>query len=262
MEPRQWRNELPPELREVLHTGIAVNAPTGTKQAVWNAVSAKLAATSLGASAGGVTALTILKPLAIGLAVGAVTAVSVVEIRSATTPTRAPSAQVSPQSQSVAPSRVISPKPREISGPVTAELPPSRTPKAAITPSPADVAPRVASAEPSVPISEMAPNGAPSGIAAFPDSSADEPDATVLEGRRLNRARAALQAGDARAALTQLDAIAADFPNGVLGQERDALRTEALLGIGDRARARELAQRFLARYPQSPHAASVERALH
>ena len=99
-------------------------------------------------------------------------------------------------------------------------------------------------------------------MATFPDQATPEEDRTVRESRRLNQARAALQAGNARGALDQLDLIAADFPSGVLVQERDALRIEALLGLGERQRARELARQFLAAHPRSPHTAAVERALH
>ena len=37
-------------------------------------------------------------------------------------------------------------------------------------------------------------------------------------------------------------------------QERDALAVEALLRAGDMDRARSLAEKFIAKYPTSPHA--------
>src|SRR6185295_3832504 len=68
--------------------------------------------------------------------------------------------------------------------------------------------------------------------------------ATVLESKRFAAARDSLRAGDARTALGELDALAQDFPNGVLAQERDALRIQALAALGQKDRARELGQRF------------------
>jgi outer membrane protein assembly factor BamD (BamD/ComL family) len=83
----------------------------------------------------------------------------------------------------------------------------------------------------------------------------------ALESRRVAEARAYLRSGDARGALSLLDALRRDFPRGVLAQERDALAIEAMLALGDRAKARAAATRFLAQYPASPHAATVKRAL-
>lgn len=62
-------------------------------------------------------------------------------------------------------------------------------------------------------------------------------------------------------ALSALDAIAREFPNGALAQEREALAIEALRVGGRSAEARLRATAFLARYPASPHAASVRHAL-
>jgi hypothetical protein len=54
-----------------------------------------------------------------------------------------------------------------------------------------------------------------------------------------------------RAALSILAQLDRDFPRGVLQEERDALTVLAHWHAGDRAIARELAQRFVARYPRS-----------
>lgn len=96
--------------------------------------------------------------------------------------------------------------------------------------------------------------------AAFPS----EADASVLdraESRRIARARALLRGSNARGALVELEAVRRDFPNGTLAQEREALSIEALLALGEKANARERAGAFLSRYPKSPHAALVRRAL-
>jgi len=260
MEPDQWRNALPPDVREVLQTGITLGPPTGSKQAIWSALASKLPAATAGAAAGGVTALTILKPLAVGLALGAVTAVGALEIRSAIAPPSSVSASALPPSAAPVEPRPRLPTPSAVPELASTQPAPSAIVKPAASPVSAD---GVALAVPSALIEERASSAAPSGVAAFPETKLGMPpeDATLRESRRLNQARSALQSGNARSALTQLDALAAEFPNGVLEQERDALRIEALLGLGDRKRARALAEQFISRYPRSPHAAAVGRAL-
>jgi hypothetical protein len=66
--------------------------------------------------------------------------------------------------------------------------------------------------------------------------------------------RAALAAGDARAALAKLDAYGRAFPNAALAEEATVLHVDALSLQGDRASAAAIARRFLAANPASPHA--------
>lgn len=77
----------------------------------------------------------------------------------------------------------------------------------------------------------------------------------------IDRARAALAAGDAREAVAQTHEYEARFPHGSLLQEATVLRVEALLRLGEPSRAREVGDRFLAAYPTSPHAARVRQML-
>ena len=63
--------------------------------------------------------------------------------------------------------------------------------------------------------------------------------------------------GDAGRAIGLLAQARERFPGGVLGQERAALGVEALMQSGARAEAAESARRFLAAFPNSPHAARV-----
>jgi len=76
--------------------------------------------------------------------------------------------------------------------------------------------------------------------------------AHVAEARALVRSGAAAQALDS---LAELDAIA---PSGVLMQERQSLRIEALMALGRSSEAGRAARLFLEQYPESPHAARVE----
>jgi hypothetical protein len=125
---------------------------------------------------------------------------------------------------------------------------------------------------------EPAPEPAPAPVdpsaarAAFPEpvqAAASPPapapasarDRARLESQRVAEARALLHAGDPRGALALLHSVASEFPNGVLVQEREALTVDALLASGDRDSARQRASDFVQRYPDSPHAPAVQRAL-
>jgi hypothetical protein len=262
MDSKQWTRNLPAEVRDVLDAGASMSAPSGAKQAVWSALSAKLPLATAGAAAGGLSVLSIAKPLAVGLAIGAAVTVGAIEIRSKVAP--APPASLSHGATRVNPTPAGSP-PSELAPNAAAEQAPQSAAapaiKAAPTPSSVQGAPPTSALSAGA-LGDRPPISGTSSVAAFPDEAAPQEHRTVLESRRLNQARAALQAGDARGAVAQLDAIAVDFPSGVLVQERDALRIEALLGLGEHERARELARQFLARHPHSPHAAAVQRALH
>ncbi|HTN87691.1 MAG TPA: outer membrane protein assembly factor BamD, partial [Sorangium sp.] len=77
----------------------------------------------------------------------------------------------------------------------------------------------------------------------------------------IDRARDALGAGDAAGCLSELDAYDMRFPRSAMGEEATVLRIEALIRLGDLARAADLGQRFLASRPTSPHAAGVRALL-
>lgn len=63
---------------------------------------------------------------------------------------------------------------------------------------------------------------------------------------------------DPNAAFALAERSAREFPYGALREEREALTVLALERLGERARAREAARAFLARYPQSPLRAALE----
>jgi outer membrane protein assembly factor BamD (BamD/ComL family) len=71
-------------------------------------------------------------------------------------------------------------------------------------------------------------------------------------------ARRALHAGDFATTLRLLDAAAATFPSGTLAQEREALAIQALARSGQREAAAKRAATFLAKHPESPHAADLK----
>jgi outer membrane protein assembly factor BamD (BamD/ComL family) len=73
----------------------------------------------------------------------------------------------------------------------------------------------------------------------------------------LDKARAALAAGDTGDALRTVDDYDARFPGGSLWQEATVLRIEALLHQGKQREAADLADRFLGSQPKSPYAAKI-----
>ncbi|HTA19406.1 MAG TPA: hypothetical protein VK989_08945 [Polyangia bacterium] len=91
------------------------------------------------------------------------------------------------------------------------------------------------------------------------DTSAHRPAASRLaaEGRVVLDARQALRDGQPDEALRGLEAARAEFGEGALAQEREALTIEALARAGRRDEARARAVAFLHAHPESPHAAAV-----
>jgi hypothetical protein len=70
----------------------------------------------------------------------------------------------------------------------------------------------------------------------------------------IDRARAAIAAGDGVRGGQLVDEYERRFPHGTFTQEAEVLRVEALELRADRAGARRAAERFLAAHPASPHA--------
>ncbi|HEY3666126.1 MAG TPA: hypothetical protein VGL19_09010 [Polyangiaceae bacterium] len=88
-------------------------------------------------------------------------------------------------------------------------------------------------------------------------------DVSSLEGEvaALDGARAALGGGDPSRALGLLDQYQQAFPKGALRPEASYLRIQALSKSGQAGAARDLAARFLASHPKSPHAAQLQALL-
>jgi TolA-binding protein len=85
--------------------------------------------------------------------------------------------------------------------------------------------------------------------------------ATTLaeEGRLLAKAHQLVQSGQPQQALEILRLSESRYPGSVLYQEREVLIIEALGATGASGAAGVRAERFLKRYPKSPHAGRVER---
>jgi outer membrane lipoprotein YfiO len=92
-----------------------------------------------------------------------------------------------------------------------------------------------------------------------PSAEQSRRDQLSAESALLTQARAELRKGDARGAQQLLNRLQAQFPKGVLGQEREVLAIEVLAARGNAAAAKRRAQAFIAAYPESPHSAQLSR---
>jgi hypothetical protein len=141
----------------------------------------------------------------------------------------------------VGPAQLPAVHPVEPSPPPAAPLPAQEAPVAEATPS-SDVSPRSRT---------LAARG-PGSVRSV-ESSPEGAKSIALEIRALDRVRALLESHDPRAALAQLDEYSRNSPRGALGQEATLLRIEALVAVGDTARAGTLAERFLRDHPNTLH---------
>ena len=92
-------------------------------------------------------------------------------------------------------------------------------------------------------------------IAGFASESPNARD----ESQLIASARTALRSGSGAFALQLLDRAESRFPQGILVQEREALRVESLAALGRTAEARTRADAFMRAYPKSPHLGRVSR---
>jgi TolA-binding protein len=86
-------------------------------------------------------------------------------------------------------------------------------------------------------------------------------DRLKAESALLTNARAQLRAGNATAAQASLERLQAQFPKGMLTQEREVLGIEVSYARGNVEGAKRRAQAFVKAYPNSPHSAKLSRFL-
>jgi len=98
-----------------------------------------------------------------------------------------------------------------------------------------------------------------SSVAAFPllEPAALRKSQLEQEAKLLERARAELRSGALAAAFATLEASRSKFSLPELYQEREALAIELLHRSGQQAAASERVRAFVARFPESPHAARL-----
>jgi hypothetical protein len=90
--------------------------------------------------------------------------------------------------------------------------------------------------------------------------AADMAQALKEEQALIAGAKRTLDAGDASGAMRALAEHARRFPDGILAEERSALRVMALCARGDSGQGQTERADFLARWPRSPHAGRVRSA--
>lgn len=140
----------------------------------------------------------------------------------------------------------------------TAERPAMRTPAAA--PAVDDEPPAVVEPEPAVGPAVPASDDAPRAAApARREPSPPTTDRLRAEVALMDRARAALEQGDAEALWRLTTEHARRFPDGALVEEREAWQAIAACRLGH-ARAAAHADRFLRTYPRSAQADELRRA--
>lgn len=116
-------------------------------------------------------------------------------------------------------------------------------------PAEADPAPLALQDLPTLPSAASATGTAP--------SSKQNQGTLADEVAQLQKAKLALKGGHPGQALAELSTYAQRFPRPTLGAEAAVLRIEALSQSGDAARAKTLAESFLAKNPNSPYAARL-----
>jgi len=250
--------------RRVLESATAIAPPPGAKAQVWSVVSAKVGvATAATAAAKGVSVLATMKAVAAGTALGLAATAGATWLfapsEGTLPPDRSPTVEPrSPPAKSRRNAPVTSPEVNDVIQPSTdrPKLRASEAQPARGNDSDSNLPTNASTPEPRASQGSF-PDEPP---AAAPSPSAGV-DAARFESRRVAEARGLLRAGRAAAALAILGELAKSVPSGVLVQEREALTVEALLGSGDRERARAHARDFLQRYPNSPHTVVVSRAL-
>jgi hypothetical protein len=87
-----------------------------------------------------------------------------------------------------------------------------------------------------------------------PATPPSDSGALAAEVERIDRARRALESGDARRALAEIAAYQRERQLGVLDREATLLAIRAHQALGDTGRARDLAHRYLTAHPNDAHA--------
>ncbi len=241
--------------RELLRAGLAErprpSALRSTALALGVATSALAATTSAAATASAAATVTVattsaatlaLKSLAIGTLLGLSLAGGATIASSFTTPSPAAPARTSSPTlpavarQPPAPSPLTQPAEQAAPAAMTAAARPASAPKRVL---------EAATPAPSAPAS-----------ASLPDGQSLTREIALIDG-----ARRALATGDAPGALRQLDEHDGQARTGTLDREAQLLRVDALAHAGQPDAARALAERYLARYPNDPHAARLKALL-
>jgi hypothetical protein len=229
-----WQDEKPsPRARAELLALAGLTATAATAATTGTVGAATAAGGSIAPKAAGLGGVALAKWLAVAVAVLLAATAAVVATRHDTAPV------------------LVAPRSTEAPPLATAALPVDAP------------APPLAGAPlaPTVPVAPTAPVAAPRAAVPKPHDPPAPTSTLADQVSAMDRARAALEEGDAARALRLVDEYEAHFRGGAFQQEADVLRVEALVRRGDRAGAQRAGARFLAAHPQSPHASHVRALL-
>jgi hypothetical protein len=274
IDPKRWLDVgggATSEERELLQAGRDLRMSDPLRKRVWAAVATGLTTIETAAAAGmalqkgaaakgafsvlsgtaakGVTALAIAGGVTLGVA----------SLRSPSAPpaeTRVVHAPPSVTARPALPPVAELSPPREADNaplPETATIPTSETPKSrALHARPAG---RPTAAAPLVRAAEEDVQAAPPSQESRRASRLAEESAAVVAIRKTLLSRQPSEA------LRMLDRARVQFPDGVLGQEREALTVRALVESGQKDAARKRGEAFLRAFPRSPHAVELRALL-
>jgi hypothetical protein len=255
--------------RAILRSGLDPDPSPAQCAEVWAGITGTLALTPLVTTAAAGTAkaavgsasktatvwLSVGKGFVLGLAVyGAATGLSEVS-QSLSAPHATPitTSTASPSTAKHALPRVAPLAPTPTPEPAAAE--------AAAAPSSVGTSSTLPAAVTSNGVLAVSPSVGASSVAALPSVAAfDDPASGTrasqlrAEAQALRAARAALRSGRLADAFATLEASRRQFLAPELYQEREALMIELLQRSGQTSAAKERAQAFLSRFPESPHA--------
>jgi hypothetical protein len=222
--------------RELLLSVRDVGPPRGAEDEAWRALAAQIAAgtavgaaTSSAAAAAGKTTTGGLVSWALSTKLAVVAVGSSLALSGGYFALRA-----TERSPAVSPRPVVAPPSPSLSASFTAPV---------IGPSVPERLPEVVRAE-----------GAPSRKPEPPRR-----DSLQAESALLMQARAQLRSGHPGEAQATLDRLQAQFPKGMLAQEREVLAIEVLAARGNAGGARQRARAFIKAFPKSPHSQKLAR---
>lgn len=295
--PKRWLDDdtAGAPMKDLLRSGQDMDPPDGAQNAVWIALAAKIgtagvataaatttaktaatasattatSATTTAVTTAGTTATTtaaVSGGLFKAIVIGALSGVVAITGYSALEPSISP-----PPPQSTAATQGV-PAPQKDTTPARGAAAPSNDPVTA-QPSPQKPATSPSSDSPSLPVGASAPapsalntasptspqdNTPPSTDSPAPGSAEDRERQLREEREVVNQARTALRGGDTGGAMRLLEQARVKFPNGALGQEREALAIETLAKSGAKEAASTRAAAFIKAHPTSPHAARLQ----
>jgi len=241
-----------------LSAGIAATSAVASATAASAAAGATVGAAGAGSAAGkSLGALALVKWLSIGVTAGVVAAggAAVVrhEVARHATTARGPDAGGAPRGAQDTPSAVKSPRNGAGAEPNAAAAQSNGAFTAPLG-APSALAPTPPAGTARAAVSHPAPPRPPQTQTPIPTPASG---ALAREVAQIDAARSALAAGDTARALAELERYERTRETPTFVREAELLRIDAFATRGERARAAELARRYLARFPNDAHAVKL-----